>query len=341
MKSKDLQQVVLSKAKKGEAPKKIFSDLDGAVSYRSIERWCRMVRETGVIDLLHPPGRQRTIRTKSAIQKVKRKLKNRKAVSCRKLALEMHMSSASAYRILKDDLQLRAYKKLVEPLLSDEHKVKRKKFANWVRQHFRKEDTLRFVFSDEKMFDLDGIYNSQNDRIWAVDRAEANRKGGVKQRRKFPQKVMVWLAACSEGVSPLVVFKDGTVDHDRYIREVLPVALKYGNKVFGDNWTFQQDGAKPHTHKKSQQWCMDNFPGFIDRDTWPPNSPDLNPLDYCIWDEFGKAIKWEKVTSKTTLIGELKRAVKKIRIDVVRESCVTWTNRLYRLVQNDGNYLRE
>lgn len=341
MKSKDLQQVVLSKIKKGEAPKKIFSDLNGAVGYRTIERWCKMVRDDGTIDLSRPPGRQRTIRTKSAIQKVKRNLKSGKKVSCRKLALKMHMSSASAYRILKHDLQLRAYKQLREPFLKDEHKDKRKKFANWVRQNFRKQDTLRILFSDEKLFDLDGIYNSQNDRIWAVDREEANQKGGFKQQRKFPQKVMVWLGVCSEGVSPLVVFKDGTVDHDRYIREVLPVALKYGNKLFGDNWTFQQDGAKPHTHGKSQQWCMDNFPVFFDRDTWPPNSPDLNPMDYCIWDEFGKAINWEKVTSKTSLISELKLAVKRIRLDVARESCVTWTKRLYRLVQNDGNYVRK
>ena len=57
---------------------------------------------------------------------------------------------------------------------------------------------MRILFSDEKMFDLDGIYNSENDRIWAVNREEANRRGGKKQQRKFPQKVMVWLAICSD-----------------------------------------------------------------------------------------------------------------------------------------------
>ena len=24
-------------------------------------------------------------------------------------------------------------------------------------------------------------------------------------------------------------------------------------------------------------------PDFIDMDAWPPNSPDLNPLDYHVW----------------------------------------------------------
>lgn len=341
MKSKDMQGVVLSKYEKGEAPKKIFQDLNGAVSYRTIERWCKMIRESGTIDLSRPPGCHRTVRTKAAIQKIKKRVKGGKKISCRKLAQEMDISFSSVRRILKNDLQLRAYKKITEPLLKDDQKEQRKKFANWVRKKFRKDDTMRILFSDEKMFDLDGIYNSQNDRIWAVDREDANQKGAIKQKRKYPQKVMVWLGVCSYGVSPLVLFKDGTVNHERYIREVLPVARDYGNKIFGNNWTFQQDGARPHVHEKTQDWCTRHFPAFIDKDTWPSNSPDLNPLDYCIWDEFAHAVNWQKVTSKATLITELKRAVKLIRLDVVRESCSVWTNRLYRMVQNDGNYLRE
>ena len=71
------------------------------------------------------------------------------------------------------------------------------------------------------------------------------------------------------------------------------------------------------------------------------NSSNLNPLDDCIWDEFAQTINWDKVTSKSSLIAELKRGVKKIRLDVVRESYFVWTNRLYRMTQNDGNYLRE
>ena len=176
---------------------------------------------------------------------------------------------------------------------------------------------MKILFSDEKLFDIDGVYNNQNDRVWAVSRGEADKQGGTKQTRNFPEKVMVWLAVCSKGVSPLVIFENGTVDHSRYTQEVFPVALEYGDKVFGNQWTFQQDNGKPHVHRLTQQWCRDNFPSFIDKDHWPPNSPDLNPLDYSIWDEFVHAIKWDNVTSKKTLIEGLKKSVKKIRTEVV------------------------
>ena len=255
-------------------------------------------------------------------------------MSIRKLAGELDISNGSVVRILKQDQRYRSYKKTVEPALTDFEKSKRMKFANWVRLNFRKEDTLRMLFSDEKVFDLDGMYNAQNDRIWAVNREEADKRGSIRQKRNFPQKVMIWLGACSKGLIPLIILDEGTMDHRRYIDEILPVALKYGNEGFGDNWTFQQDDVKPHMHASTQEWCRMNFPSFIDKDHWLPHSPDLNPSDYLIWDEFAQQINWAKVKSRKTLIDELKQSVKRIRDSVVLES---WINRLSK---NNGNYLQ-
>ncbi|CAF4105035.1 unnamed protein product, partial [Rotaria magnacalcarata] len=248
VRSKDLQKLVLSKYEKGEGPSDIFRHLNGALCLRTVKRWCEMIRENGSVELSTSPGRARTIRTKESIKKVKNRLNQKKKVTSRKLAAELNISRTSVRQILKDDLLLQSYRKIVEPLLTAEHKKKRKTFSSWVRTHFRKEDTMKILFSDEKLFDIDGIYNSQNDRIWTVSRAEADEKDGVKQNRKFPQKVMVWLAVCSKGVSPTVMSDEGTIDHDRYIREVLAVALKYGNDILGTDWTFPQDSAKIHIH---------------------------------------------------------------------------------------------
>ena len=126
MKSKDLQKLVLSKYEAGQTPKKIFEDLNGAVSYRIVKRCCKMIWETGAIDLSKPSGCHRTVRTKVAIQKIKRKSKGDKRISCRKLVLETDMSFSNAYRILRKDFKMKPYKKTVEPLLKDEHKVQRK-----------------------------------------------------------------------------------------------------------------------------------------------------------------------------------------------------------------------
>ena len=102
---------------------------------------------------------------------------------------------------------------------------------------------------------------------------------------------LAWLGVCSKGLSSLVIFENETVDHHRYINEVPPAALKYENSIFGNDQTFQQDDAKPHFHEETQKCFTNNFPSFVDRDHWPLNSSDLNPLDCCLWDELSKTIK--------------------------------------------------
>ena len=111
MKSEDIQKLVLSKYQKGESPTKIFEDLNGFVSIWTVRRWCKMVNETGCINLSYSTGRPRMIRTKGMIQKVKNQMNRKKRVSIRKLASELDISNESVFRILKQDLGYRSYKK--------------------------------------------------------------------------------------------------------------------------------------------------------------------------------------------------------------------------------------
>ncbi|CAF1074311.1 unnamed protein product [Didymodactylos carnosus] len=272
MKSKDLQNVVLSNRQSADHPRKIFRDLNGALSLDTIQIRIKVIQQTRSINLSKPPGRQRTACTKATIRKAKQRLARGKR--------------GHAYKVIK------------EPAITDEQKANRKKFATW-------------------NFDIDGVYKSPNDRIWAVNCAEANNQRGVRKRRKFPTKVMVWLGACSQSLTPLVILDEGSVDHMVHIEKVLPVAKKFGAKMFGDGWTFQPDNASAHKHHLTQEWCRRHLPSFISKERWPVNSPDFNPLDYSIWNELVQAMDWRKVTTKLTLITELKPAVKKIRLEVV------------------------
>ena len=65
MKSEDLQKLVTLKHQNRDYPMKIFRDLNGILSLETIKRWCRMIDETGSINLRSLPGRPRTARTKS------------------------------------------------------------------------------------------------------------------------------------------------------------------------------------------------------------------------------------------------------------------------------------
>ena len=74
-----------------------------------------------------------------------------------------------------------SYKIVIEPLFSDDQKIKRKKFVNSLRTNSRKERAMRILSLDETFCDIDGIYNFQNDRMCVADRADANKKSVTRQ----------------------------------------------------------------------------------------------------------------------------------------------------------------
>ena len=252
----------------------------------------------------------------------------------------MAVSESTVRRILHEDLGLFPYKIIKEPAINDIQKEKRIKFANWMKNNFRSDDIKRWLFSDEKLFDLDGVYNVQNDHIWAANRQEADAKGETKKKHKFPTRVMVWLGVCREGFTTPVILGNETLNHEKYIKEILPVVLQCGNKMMGSNWTYQQDGARAHTHHLSQEWCTNLLPAFVSKDRWPPNSPDLNPFYYSLWNETVEAMNWERVTTKATLIDEIKRGIKKVDKEKILRSCDDFPKRLHRFLKNQGSYVR-
>ena len=70
-----------------------------------------------------------------------------------------------------------------EPSLSDDQKIKRKQFSNWLRINFRKGDTLRILFS-EKNSDIDGVHNSYNEGVWTTIGADADEREVMSCRNK-------------------------------------------------------------------------------------------------------------------------------------------------------------
>ena len=67
---------------------------------------------------------------------------------------------------------------------------------------------------------------------------------------------------------------------------------------------FQYDGAPAHTVKQTQKLLGNNTPKFITKDELPPISPDLSPLDYCVWGLMLAA--YQKFTTKPKTKFDLK-----------------------------------
>jgi len=54
-------------------------------------------------------------------------------------------------------------------------------------------------------------------------------------------------------------------------------------QVSDDFFVLQQDSAPAHKAHETIVLLQQETPAFLSPDLWPPNSPDLNPVDYKIW----------------------------------------------------------
>ena len=105
------------------------------------------------------------------------------------------------------------------------------------------------------------------------------------QREKFAKHVMVSARVCFSGEGKLhFAAEKAKVSAKCYVESLLPHLIHNCKRSLPTHFMFQQDGAPANTIKLAQEWIEENCPEFIKKDEWPPNSPDLNPLNYHVLD---------------------------------------------------------
>ncbi|UYV65084.1 hypothetical protein LAZ67_3003069 [Cordylochernes scorpioides] len=136
----------------------------------------------------------------------------------------------------------------------------------------------RVVFSDESRFCLSS--DSRRVRVWRR-RGERSNPAAIVERPTVRQRgIMVWGAIAYDSRSTLLRIQ-GTMTAQRYVDDVLrPVTLPYLQGV--PNALYQQDNARPHTARISQQALQE-----VQMLPWPPYSPDLSPIEH-VWDIIGR-----------------------------------------------------
>ena len=89
--------------------------------------------------------------------------------------------------------------------------------------------------------------------------------------------------------------------------------------------------------QKVSQQCRD----LIDKAEWPPNSPDLNPLDFCVWGIMLE--RYERYSPRPRNISELKTALQVIwdslPLEVIKKAVLSFRKRLQACIESGGGHL--
>jgi len=160
------------------------------------------------------------------------------------------------------------------------------------------------------------------------------------ERAKFAPRVTVSAGVFAiKGKGRLhIVQEKSKVNADDNVNELLPKFMDNCHHLLGQHFIFPQDGAPAYAAKPTQQWLAAYCPDFFDKDAWPPNSPDLNPLDYhvCGW----MLDKFNRLNPQPKNIPELKTALLMIWDELpqegVRKSIISFRKRVGACINAKG-----
>ena len=86
---------------------------------------------------------------------------------------------------------------------------------------------------------------------------------------------------CCGGKSWLLFLEEkAKLNADYDFGRLLPELMADCNRLLPAGFIFQQDGTPAHMARVTQDWLQANCLGFIEKNHYPPNFPDLNPLVY-------------------------------------------------------------
>jgi len=120
--------------------------------------------------------------------------------------------------------------------------------------------------------------------------------------------IVIWGCFAWSGVENLVKIT-GILTTNMYI-DILRQNLEASLLQVGleDNFVFQQDNDPKHTAKITQTFFKSNRIKFLD---WPPQSPDLNPIEN-LWSILDKKVDKTGVTNTENYFVALKEAWKEL-----------------------------
>jgi len=107
----------------------------------------------------------------------------------------------------------------------------------------------------------------------------------------------------------------------------------------GRPYVFQQDGAPAHTSHLVQNWLSDHVDMFWSKDFWPPNSPDLNPLDYYVWGVVERFTNKARHPNVASLHAAIEAAFIKMDRAQLTTACSRFRKRIEAVIEAQGSYI--
>ncbi len=279
------------------------------------------------------------------MQSVKEKIKNNPSTSICNLAWEHQVGEKTVRELVRDDLGMKSLVKRkiqqLTPLQREKREARGTKIVNFLKS---KDSSKVLVFSDEKDFHVDKYHNTRNSRYIAESPETAPPEVRYVGFSKLPAKAMMLGYVGSDGTAFPPIWINSTMDGPMYKRILQFKILPILDSTYGKgNYVWTQDGVFCHTSRIVQEYLNNRLGsgGFWSKELWPPNSPNLNPLDFSIWAHIEEKACHVPHSSVASLKCSVEKEWATMSKDYIRKVCSVFRSRVEKVVAAEGGVIEK
>eukprot|EP00106_Octopus_bimaculoides_P003441 XP_014770883.1 PREDICTED: uncharacterized protein LOC106869593 [Octopus bimaculoides] len=136
-------------------------------------------------------------------------------------------------------------------------------------------------------------------------------------------------------------FPQGLRIHAAGYIEVLGTVIKpWNDEICNERpYLFQQDSTPPHKALLTQEWLSVNLNNYVTPNMWPPNSPDLSPMDYYLWSTVERGTNYHPhnaiASGKTTIV----QVMSEMNKDHIVSACQRFWFRIEAVIEAEEGFI--
>lgn len=237
-------------------------------------------------------------------------------LSTRAVASEVGASNKTVWSVLKENSLHPYHIQKVHALVPDDY-PERAQFSQWILNKIEQSPNFidKILFSDESAFTREGIFNTRNSHVWHYENPHEIVLRGYQDRFS----VNVWAGIIGNKIIGPYLLPNrlsGPI-YLTFLRETLPELLEELPVETRVRMWLQHDGAPAHFSNIVRGFLNANYRRrWIGRGgpvSWPPRSPDLNPLDFFLWGRMKTLVYETPVENEMDLVARIEAAAAAIQ----------------------------
>nr|XP_034192564.1 uncharacterized protein LOC117609914 [Osmia lignaria] len=221
--------------------------------------------------------------------------------------------------------------------------IRRMRYSRWLLGKIEHNPSFctYVLWTDEALFTHEGCFTTHTAHVWSDEDLHMILPRAAQHR----WSVNVWAGICGDFVVGPYILPDKLDGpaYNQFLQHVLPNLLEVIPLEIRKNMYYQHDEAPAHYAANVRAHLNETFQDrWIGRGgpvAWPPQSPDMNPVDFYLWGHLRNEVYRQHIKSREEAVARIHAVVKTISVETLRKVQRNVASRAATCFRNQGGFI--